>query len=54
VPETALVTCRNTEDEPAFVLLFFNAGKFTNVDIQWFVGALALTLRGCRAVCSNV
>ncbi len=33
--------CRNTEDEPAFVLLFFNAGKFTNIDIQWFVGALA-------------
>ncbi|KAK9837295.1 hypothetical protein WJX81_004372 [Elliptochloris bilobata] len=31
---------RNTADKPAFVLLFFNAGKFTNIDIQWFVGTL--------------
>lgn len=29
---------RNMEDEPAYVLLMFNAPKFTNVDIQWFVG----------------
>ncbi len=42
--------CRNTKDEPAFVLLFFNAGKFTNVDIQWFVGALARTLGVGRLV----
>ena len=30
---------RNLEDKPAYVLLLFNAPKFTNVDIQWFVGA---------------
>ena len=35
---TDAALCRNMEDKPAFVLLIFNAGKFTNVDIQWFVG----------------
>ena len=30
---------RNIDDKPAYVLLLFNAPKFTNVDIQWFVGA---------------
>ena len=37
------------------MLLFFNAGKFTNVDIQWFLGALLPACGACfQAMCGAV